>query len=187
MSKLKIGDNVIVKETGNVGVVKGREIIPTEGLKNRIEYVVRTGNGFENWKAYSKNELEKLPVKEPSKKVYPKLVIETEGGYKVTVVALIDSKENIDYIYEDEDFLPICSRTYRLRIGYSIYNPCDDYDEAIGERIALHRAKTDWFSCIHTRSKAEFTKETVSALLYTKGRYIADNIKKFVETETMAE
>lgn len=182
MSKFRIGDNVIVKETGNFGVIKGREIVPLEGKKNRIEYVVKVGNGYENWKCYTKNELEKVRKKE-EKKVYPKLVIDAENGYKVTVVALIETiRDFYDFGYPYEDIeIPVIIKHCRLSIGYSIYNPEDEYDEEMGQRIALHRAKTNSFSTLYADTKAEFTKDTVSALLYSKGKYIADNVAKFIK------
>ena len=64
MSKIKINDKVIVKQSGKIGVVKGREVCNLPDGKVKIEYIVKTGEGFENWLSVPKKELEKVvPVK----------------------------------------------------------------------------------------------------------------------------
>ena len=45
MSKLKINDKVIVKESGKTGVVKGRDVVGLPDGKVRVEYIVKTGDG----------------------------------------------------------------------------------------------------------------------------------------------
>ena len=69
MAKFKVNDRVRIIATGEVGTVKGRDIIPIEGSKRvKIEYIVKIGNGFDNWKSFSKNEIQsmKKEKKEPS-------------------------------------------------------------------------------------------------------------------------
>ena len=63
MSKLKTNDKVIVKATGKVGFIKGRDTIDLGDGRVKVEYIVKTGDGFDNWNTYSKNELEKVGVK----------------------------------------------------------------------------------------------------------------------------
>ena len=59
MSKFKINNKVIVKETGKEGIIKGRDVIELGDGKVKVEYIVKTGNGFDNWGSYSKSEHEK--------------------------------------------------------------------------------------------------------------------------------
>ena len=59
MAKFKVNDRVRIIATGEIGTVKGRDIIPIEGSKRvKIEYIVKIGNGFDNWKSFSKNEIQ---------------------------------------------------------------------------------------------------------------------------------
>ena len=39
--KLKVGESVRVNETGEYGVIKGREVVPMEGKRIEIQYVVK--------------------------------------------------------------------------------------------------------------------------------------------------
>ena len=49
MSKFKINNKVIIKETGKEGIIKGRDVIELGDGKVKVEYIVKTGNGFDNW------------------------------------------------------------------------------------------------------------------------------------------
>ena len=180
MSKLKINDKVIVKESGKTGVVKGRDVVELPDGKVRVEYIVKTGNGFENWGTFKKNELEKiLAVK--TEKAVPTLVIDAPNGYKITLVAIVRN-ERIwkDAFDKDGYYSPYARKGKDLTIGYAIYNPNDIYDPDMGIRIATHRAKTSPFCHLISDFNGEFNKETVEALLNVKGNYIVKNIEHFV-------
>ena len=72
--KFKVNERVRVIATGEIGIVKGREILPVEGSKRvNIEYLVKVGNGFSNWKAFSKKELEPVRKEEEEARVYTKV------------------------------------------------------------------------------------------------------------------
>lgn len=73
MSKFKNGDKVIVKESGKVGIVKGREINTLPDGKVNVEYVVKLDDGFWNWKSYQRNELTKVVTEKPKKKANVKI------------------------------------------------------------------------------------------------------------------
>jgi len=182
MSKLKINDKVIVKENGKVGVIKGREIKQLTDGKVKIEYVVKTGEGFDNWKAYRKNELERVnPIK--TEKKLPTLVVDAANGYKVTLVALLKKQNTWKYYGGDNEFdfgTPYLKKGKELSIGYAIYNPNDVYDQKLGVSIATHRAKRKPFCNMTSDFGGEFNKETVEAILKVKGEYIANNIDKFI-------
>ena len=128
MSKIKINDKVIVKQSGKIGVVKGREVCNLPDGKVKIEYIVKTDEGFENWLSLPKKELEKVvPVK--TEKAVPTLVVDAPNGYKVTLVAIVRNetvwKDSFD---ENGYYSPYARKGKDLTIGYAIYNPSDEYD-----------------------------------------------------------
>jgi hypothetical protein len=180
MSKLKINDKVIVKESGKTGVVKGRDIVELPDGKVRVEYIVKTGNGFENWGTFKKNELERV-VSVKTEKAVPTLVVDAPNGYKVTLVAIIRNetvwKDSFD---ENGYYSPYARKGKDLRIGVAFYNPNDTYDYDFGVSIATHRAKTSPFCHLISDFNGEFNKETIDALLKVKGEYIVNNIEHFV-------
>lgn len=180
MSKLKINDKVIVKESGVAGVVKGRDVIDIGDGKVRVEYIVKTGDGFEYWGSFKKNELEKvLPVK--TEKAIPSLVLDAADGFKVTLVAVVRNETVwADSFDEDGYYRPYARKGKDLTIGYAIYNPNDTYDPDMGIRIAKHRARVSPFCHLTSDFNGEFNKETIDALLNVKGSYIVKNIKEFV-------
>jgi len=180
MSKIKINDKVIVKATGKVGVIKGRDTIDLGNGRVKVEYIVKTGDGFENWNIYSKNELEKfLPTNEV--KTIPTLVADAPNGYKVTLVALITNERVLKDAYdEDGYYTPYWGKGKDLKIGYAIYNPNDEYDHAFGVRVATHRAKKSPFCHLFSDFNGEFNTETIDALLHVKADYIVHNIDKFI-------
>lgn len=180
MSKLKINDKIIVKESGKTGVVKGRDFVELPDGKVRVEYIVKTGEGFNNWGTFKKNELEKF-TKVKIEKAVPTLVVDAPNGYKVTLVAIVRNetvwKDSFD---ENGYYSPYARKGKDLTIGYAIYNPKDDYDPDMGIRIATHRAKTSPFCHLISDFNGEFNKETINTLLKVKGDYIVKNIEHFV-------
>jgi hypothetical protein len=176
MSKLKIGDKVIVKSTNKVGIIKGREVHEMENNRIAIEYVVKTGEGFQNWNTYGKKELVKVNTNNNVKKT-PSLVVDAPNGYKVTLVALTSREDVWNSV---DDVFGFYRKGKRLRIGYAIYNPNDKYDEERGLRIAKHRAKKTPFCDIISGFSGEFNTETIESLLSVKGKYIAKNLDEFI-------
>lgn len=169
MSKFKTNESVVIKATGQTGVIKSREII-TDGPNHvKVEYIVKTGDGFENWGSYTKKELEKVHY-QPTPKPNLSIVLDAKDGYKVTLVAIVDTTYGPYEMY----------RYKTLNIGYSIYNPNDEYNEEMGKRIATHRAKNRPFCYLFTYFGGEFNNETVMALLNVKGEYIVNNIDNFL-------
>lgn len=167
--KFKINDRVRVKATGEVGTVKGREISPVEGTKRvNIEYIVRTGDGFSNWKSYTKTELEPIHKNDGEKRVYTK-VYDVVDGYKITMYTKVDATR----------FLLSKERT--LRMGYAIYSPEDEYDEERGIRIARKRSRTSPFCHMESSFSGEFNEATVIALMDVKADYIKNNLDKFIK------
>lgn len=180
MSKIKVNDNVVVKESGKIGVVKGREVHDEGNGRVRIEYIVKTGEGFSNWGTYTKHEIAKVK-RNVNVKACPSLVLDAANGFKVTLVALVRNetvwKDSFD---ENGYYSPYARKGKDLTIGYAIYNPSDVYNPDMGIRIATHRAKTSPFCHLISDFNGEFNKETIDALLKVKGDYIVKNIEKFV-------
>ena len=179
MSKLKTNDKVIVKTTGKVGVIKSRDMIDMGDGRVKVEYIVKTGDGFDNWNSYSKNELEKFfPTNEV--KTIPTLVVDAPNGYKVTLVALVINDRVIKPYRKNGVYDPHWHKVKYLRIGYAIYNPDDEYNHAFGVRLATHRAKKRPFCHLISDFNGEFNTETIDALLRVKADYIVRNIDKFI-------
>lgn len=176
MSKFNVGEEVIVLESGKSGVVKGREVLNDGGKHTKIEYVVKLGEGFDNWKTFSKKELKRKPRVDKSALNVISKSFKADNGYILTVSGFTNT-----FVYDswdEEDFKLLKAK--RLRIGYSICNPSDTFDEAVGVKIAVHRAKTSPFCDVTSRFTGEFNKETIEALIDVKAQYILKNIDRFV-------
>lgn len=178
MAKFKVNDYVIVTATGKKGVVKAREIIKsTDGTKHYdIQYIVKFDEGFDNWGAFSKKELQKQFKNTGNDDKYITKIYDAPNGFKVTLVALTETEKYY------EDVLDTCKtmRTKYCNIGHSIYNPHDVYNEKLGYRIAKKRIKTRPFVHMSSSFSGEFNKETVEAIMDVKAAYIIRNLDKMV-------
>jgi hypothetical protein len=166
--KFKVNDRVRVKATGEVGTVKGREVLSVDGTKHiNIEYIVRVGDGFGNWKSYNRKELEPLKRDTQEKHTYTK-VYDVVDGYKITMFTKVYSNL-FNYVGRD------------LRMGYAIYSPEDEYDESIGVRIAKKRSISSPFCHMYSAFGGEFNEATVYALMDVKADYIKNNLDRFIK------
>lgn len=188
MSKFNVNDEVIVIATGEKGVVKAKEVTTAnDGNKKHItiQYMVKVGDGFSNWKVFYRRELQKAPKKcDNTTNKYLIKVYDAANGYKVTLVALaerydyygwedsFDEEGRLDYAYKGH-------KGKKLNIGYSIYNPSDKYDENLGISIAKKRSHTRPFAHMSSEFSGEFNKETIEAIMDVKAKYIIDNLDKF--------
>lgn len=181
MSKLRINDRVKIKGNGKIGTVKSREVHDLGNNRVKVEYIVKTGTGFENWNSYTKNELEKTNNYCDTKPVLS-IVFDAPNGYKVTLAANVVNHKMYDIaVDDDDDVCPYVRKGKDLTIGYAIYNPSDEYDYTRGVKIALHRAKKAPFCHLVSDFNGEFNKETVDALLKVKGEYIVKNLDHFIK------
>ena len=180
MSKFKNGDKVIVKESGKIGIVKGREINTLPDGKVNVEYIVKLDDGFWNWKCYHRNELTKVVTEKPKKKANVK-IFDAPNGWKVTLVSIVNRQKVWRDAFDENGFYAPYERDGKeFSIGYSIYNPNDEWNEDLGVRIATHRAKKKPFCHLVGDFSGEFTKETIEALMNVKGEYIVNHIDEFV-------
>ena len=180
MAKFNVNDSVIVKATRQEGVIKCREEVNDKASKRtEITYLVKLGNGFENYKQFKREELERVPRAENPRPETIK-VYDAPNGVKVTMVS-ITSVNNSGFV----GWPPSCSSFSRkektFRIGVSFYNPTDEYDPEMGYKIARHRAVNKPFCSLTARFLGEFNAATITAIMDVKAQYIIENIDKFVK------
>lgn len=169
MAKFKVNDRVRVIATGEVGTVKGRDITPEEGTKRvKIEYIVKVGEGFNNWKSYSKKEIEVVRNKVEEPRVYTK-EYDVVDGYKILMYTKVENYRG-----------PFDSKGRILNMGYSIYSPADEYNQERGIKIARKRSRSCPFCRMGSEFNGEFNADTVVALMDVKANYIKNNFDKFI-------
>jgi hypothetical protein len=167
MGKFNVGEKVFIKPLDKVGVIKSRDIVNLDNKRIRVEYIVKYGDGFDNWGAYTKKDLTKI-VKETNDTNQYVFTATASDGYVVTMVSIV------------KKISMSCYTIKNLNIGYSIYNPNDVYDEKIGIKIAKHRARHTPFCRMVSAFRGEFDEETVQAITNVKLNYIVNNISKFI-------
>lgn len=189
MAKFNVNDEVIVTATGEKGIVMAKETTAaTDGNKKHvtIQYMVKVGEGFSNWKVFYRRELQKV-TKESNdvKNPYIVKVYDAPNGFKVTLVALA---EKFDFyipeyaVYDEDDFSyeDVHHKGKKLNIGYSIYNPSDVYDEKLGISVAKKRLYESPFAHMSSEFSGEFNTETIDAIMDVKAKYLINNLEKFI-------
>lgn len=166
--KLKVGESVRVNETGEYGVIKGREVVHTEGKRIEIQYIVKTGEGINKWKAYSKKELS--PIVKTNTGVYPKfytnMFVDDKTGRELMLVALVGK----NYVGHKV-----------LRLGYALRHPHDESNTKMALKIAKHRAIEHPICILESYYNGEFNEDTVNSLMSAKARYIFTHLENFVK------
>lgn len=188
MSKFNVNDEVIVIATGEQGVVKAKEVTTaTDGNKKHItiQYIVKVGEGFANWKVFYRRELKKVTKEKlPYDWGYTTKTYENEEGYKITMVAKTDSEKISEWNEESEwnEDAPylFTTKIKSLNIGYAICNPVDEYNRKIGFNIAKKRLHSRPFAHMSSTFSGEFNKETVEAIMDVKAKYLFNNLDKFI-------
>ena len=172
MAKFKVNDRVRIIATGEIGTVKARDIVPIEGSKRvKIEYIVKIGDGFDNWKSFSKKEIQSVAEEKKEPRVYTK-VYDVVDGFKITMYGKVDTLFGTGRV---------------LRIGYAIYSPEDEYNEAHGIRIARKRSRTRPFCLMCRDFNGEFYDATVEIIMNVKTDYIKNNFDKFINKDKKRE
>lgn len=169
MAKFKVGDKVIVNQSEEEGVVKGRELTKVDGDDKRIKitYIVRTKDVSGNvmWASYDKKELSPYPQNVRRTEEYIK-TYDVVDGYKITLYGNVYRKKS----WNDNV----------LSVGYSIYNPKDEFNEKQGIKIARHRSRTSPFCQMSSSFNGEFNSLTVNSIMDAKADYIKNNFDKFI-------
>ena len=193
MCKIKIGDQVFVKENGVVGTVVGREAIALEDKKVRVEYVVKTGAGFENYKSFTRKEIAKTPkalTDVPEKTVYPRIYNyehKCADGRILVLTGVVDTY--YDDITSFETYgssrLVEVNKVKRkvLFIGYSICHPDDSNNKEIGASIALRRAYDKPLAIFESPFTGEFREDFVTVILKAKAQFVEENNDRFIERD----
>ena len=166
--KLKVGESVRVNATGEHGVIKGREVVPMEGKRIEVQYVVKTGEGINKWKAYSRKELS--PIVKTNTEVYPKIYtnmfVDDKTGRELMLVAIVGKN------YIDRKV---------LHMGYALRHPHDESNTKMALKIAKHRAIERPICILESYYKGEFNEDTVNSLMSAKARYIFTHLENFVK------
>ena len=182
MSKIKIGDQVRVKQSGVVGIVIGREQKALDNKRVQVEYVVKTGEGFANYKAFLRKDIEKIPTAEPKKgdKTYPRIYNyehKCTDGRTVVLTGVVDTFRELvlgDILNAKKKY---------LIVGYSICHPSDENNKEIGAEIALRRAYNKPLAYFETPFIGEFREDFVSIILQSKAKFVEENIDRFIERD----
>lgn len=178
MSKFRVNDSVRSDKFGQ-GVVKAREVNHVNG-RTDVKYLVDFGGGIENWKVVTRSDVRKV-VKEESKPNFKVKTYKIDGDKKVLTLASHVTSTKYFPIYDEfgdvYDFMQTNGKT--LKIGFSLYNGSDDYDEKIGRKYAIHRCKNNPFATMFSSFYGEFNEETVDAVMDAKAKYIIKNIDNF--------
>lgn len=162
--KFKVGQSVRVKESGKVGIVKSREITKCDNNHVKVEYVVKLGDGFYNWKSFTKKELESAVVKKETS-TYPKIF---KKEYKVhgrdlMMVAVLQKMMNAKWLF----------------IGHALRSENDPYDEKIAFKLAKRRAILRPITKICSIVGSDLKEEMIDAIMDSKKDYIEKNFSNF--------
>lgn len=169
----QIGTKVRVKETGEIGIIKGREFINNTQHHVKVEYIVKLGEGFDHWKSFSRRELENIPQpSEASTSIYPKIFTSQFSRNERTLL-MVGIVEKIKTNSQNK-------KTKRLKIGWAIQHPEDNFDVNVGTKLAIKRAKECPISRITSEFNGEFNEDMVVNTLRNKAEFIFNNIEKFI-------
>lgn len=194
MSKIKIGDRVKVKESGVIGTVVSRERSTLGENEVKVEYVVRTGKGFESYRAFTRKEIEKVPAassgnaETTSPRVYNYEHICGDGRI-VVVTGVVGTvrKKTIEHnawggttLYETRT-----DKKKWLSIGYAICHPSDHNQREVGAEIAFRRAYENPLSFFETPFMGEFREDLVTMILASKAKFVEENIERFINDKQL--
>lgn len=177
--KFRVGDTVIIKDTNQKGTVVAHEQTKLNNNRVKVEYIVKTGDGFENYHAYSRKDLEMYY--EPTNKTnrtYPRLYNYEHvcaDGRTVILTAIVDKFVEYPPVADMKSI----KKKY-LAIGYAICHPDDKNNKEIGAEIALKRAFDSPFTYLESLYTGEFNSQFVTDILYSKALFIENNINKFI-------
>ena len=192
MSKIKIGDRVRVKNSGVIGTVVGREQKALDDKKVLVEYVVKTGDGFENYKPFARKDIEKVVNTEVKKdvKTYPRIYNyehKCADGRTLVLTGVVDTfREEVterEVYGETTLFETMKFKKKYLSIGYAICHPSDDNDKNVGAEIALGRAYSKPLAYFETSFIGEFREDFVTVVLAAKAKFVEENIDRFIERD----
>ena len=193
MSKIKIGDRVEIKSSGEYleGVVLDCIIdIDYESKHCEKTWLIKPdgAKSFSEYKTCTRKEIGKLGRSETVQPILVKESIVTPfGEYKLLLVGHLIEGPRCEYFNsKDTDGSVVSSCVYdssvkkTLTIGWAICSPGDEWDWDKGYKIAIHRAKTRAFSKMYTTNSGEFDNSTIVAILKAKVLYFKKNWQRFI-------
>lgn len=182
MSKIRKGDKVIVKETKQAGIVISREVknFKEDGKNPVVEYVVKLGNGFDNYKAFTRKDIKKVPSEENVRdtSTYPRVYNYEHtcaDGRTIVTTGVVDKYHSFSFNGN--------IKTKFLTVGYAICHPSDVNDKQIGAEIAFKRAYEKPITYLETPFCGEFREDFVTVILQSKAKFIEDNIDRFIDRD----
>jgi hypothetical protein len=193
MSKIKIGDRVQIKSSGEYleGVVLDCIInIDYESKHCKKTWLIKPdgAKSFSEYKTCTRKEIGKLGCSETVRPISVKETIVTPlGEYKLLLVGHLtegprcecfNSKNSDGFVVSS----CVCDSSVKktLSIGWAICAPGDVWDWDRGYKIAIHRAKTRAFSKMYTTNNGEFDNSTIIAILKAKVPYFKKNWQRFI-------
>lgn len=99
-----------------------------------------------------------------------------------TIVAISIPTDGEVTIYNDNPYYDGCpyNITKGLKIGISICNPDDEYDEELGEQKAIKKALKSDFAIVTSNSGLVSTP-MVQAILHKEAEYLKNNPEKYIK------
>jgi hypothetical protein len=192
MSKITIGTKVYVydkKDTEKepvLGTVMLREqtVDKKDGKVHAVvEYFVKPENstGIDSYIKASRKDLKKVKKEEKKNQIYS-MHYKLDNNSILTLVAIHKRYKNpsISYNSETEEIDGVYEvNVNEMSIGYSICSADDKFDLNTGIKIAKYRAENNPLCNMKSRFSAEFDKNTTTAIMEAKYKYISSNLDKF--------
>ncbi len=99
-----------------------------------------------------------------------------------TIVAISMPANGEVTIYNDNPYYDECPYdiTKGLKIGISICNPDDEYDEELGEQKAIKKAMKSDFAIV-TPNSGLISTPMVQAILHKEAEYLKNNPEKYIK------
>ena len=193
MSKFKIGDLVVLRDDNRAGVVVSRDAKVRDDKKVDIRYIVKFGDGIENYEEHTKRELFRVnlpPLSENEEKsTYPRKYYYEHrcfDGRTITMVGVVEKYKEHD---ADHAFvkgvgmltIPTVNVFKSLSVGYAICHPEDEFDPKVGNGLASMRAEKNPLAVLISPFGGEFGEDFVLDILLSKAQFIEKNLEKFVD------
>lgn len=186
MGKLKVGDKVIVKGSGEKCLVVSRDYVKNEEKgTSSLVYMLRN----ENEPVYHssvRSGLVKIKNETQSPKTSEKTYTYYSLGKDKRVIMLtgVVNKIKKPQIAAAENGVEIInSKVKSLSVGYSICHSSDVFDENTGKQLAVRRAKSKPIAYLETPFTGDFRADFVGDILKSKWNFINNNIEKFIDRD----
>ena len=191
MSKrFKIGDTVaLVSDNKKRGVIKDKFVKQISDNETKVTYLVKFGNSLNDYKEYTRKEIENLSFKKENNEVvsvYSTLETNNRKVIVCGVMKVVKDMPNIkmyiskhDEVLKDFSYTPDETEYTMITLGHAICNPEDVQDFETGYRIAYQRAMKRPFASF-TMSNKCLSRETLETICEDNCHYVINNLKNFI-------